>query len=106
MYLLLQLCLIALAIFLQDFGDARLTATHQFTITVVDVPAKVPIFLHTERYHFRTPEVVDGGDPISCSSPRIIGNVLAVDGDDLVESGISYSITGCKLSLHKKLQWQ
>lgn len=85
-------------IFLQDFGDARLTATHQFSITISRVTDKAPIFLHTERYHFRTPEVVDGGTAIPCATPRFVGNVLAVDGDTQLEADITYSLTGCKLS--------
>ena len=33
-------------------------------------------------------------------SEQFVGNVLAVDGDTLLESDITYSITGCELSLH------
>ena len=52
--------------FLQDFGTPSRSATHTFTITIVAVPAKVPIFLHMERYHFLTPEVPDGSPAIDC----------------------------------------
>lgn len=50
----------------QDSGTPRRSANHTFTITIVSVPPKEPIFLHMERYHFLTAEVSDGGTAIDC----------------------------------------